>query len=372
MMMTFSKIQSSPDEWSSPWARRRSNPAMESYLLDPITAKERNIHQVPVDRLLEYSWLDKLAQNVKTTVYTLPKTVLKGLRGDRDFTATDQKLVETIPYYLSGAALVGAFVISGRKGLPAVRMSIGVGLYYAGAMAANLLVDGYYKARYGVDLGLRYQRADGRVEKVFGSVDAPRLDLLTSRHYKTIQEKMKIPSNLADLNQACREQIIRAISSAESLKLILGVLLAAVGAGQVARTNAWAVALNPNGALGKIWSDPKTGGVFNRLKLTLNRGNEFLESVFRERLLLKKTAPLIQKTALWGLLGFLGYGLYQSSKVVKVKRYEASPFQMPQYLPRGSQNLRSQSAFQEFIRQQNKSSLRIDAPRAEGGSFYDG
>ncbi len=373
--MTLPNIQSSPEsQWSAFKNSGNHKNLSKLYFPDPITAKERNIHHVPVDRLLDYSWLDKVAHHVKTITYILPKTVFKGLRGDQDFTKTDQELIKNIPYYLSGLALMGCFVASGRKGVSAVRMGVGVGLYYAGALAANLFVDGLYKARYGVDFGLRYQQADGRVEKVFSSVDSPRFDLLTSQQYQVIRKKMGIPPDLADPNQACREQVVRAISSAESLKIMLGIILAAVGAGQIARTNAWAVALNPNDALRKIWSDPKTGGFFNRLRLTLKRGNEFLEFIFRQPLLWKKSTPIMRKSALWGLLGFLAYGLYQSVNVVKPKAYEPSPFQVSHSPSREAQRLRSQKAFQAFIEQRQPSaSLKNErfrvATREKGGEL---
>lgn len=321
------------------------------YLLDPITAYERNIHHVPVDRLLDFTWADKVLYDFRNIF----STIVKGLRGDEDITAADFKQMSKVPYYLTGLVLMSSFLASGRKRISAVRMGAGILFYYLGVSLANTMVNGFYKARYGIDLTQKYQRADGRIENVYNSVEAPRLDLLSSQQYRQIQQKMDIPSNLANQEQACREQILRAVSCAEALKIVLGVLFAGVGAGHLARSDSWAVLLNGTGALAQIWRDKKIPSPGRRLKLMFQHAGSVGRHIFRERLVLGKESHWFQKSALWLTLGMVGYGIYQSLRVVKQKRYQSSPILPNQWDNNhsGNTSLETGRAFQQFIRHRN-------------------
>ncbi len=331
------------------------------YLLDPITAYERNINHVPVDRLLDFNRADKALYGFRTAFMTLPATIVKGLRGDEDITTADYGLMTKVPYYLTGLVLMSSFLAAGRKKISATRMGAGILLYYVGVGLANAMVNGFYKLRYGIDLTQKYQRADGRIENVYNSVDAPRFDLLSPEQYRQIQRKMGIPPNLADREQACREQILRAVSCAEALKIVLGVLFAGVGAGHLARSDSWAVLLNGTGAMEKIWKDAKIPGVLQRIRHSFNHIGSLGSQILRERLVLGKEAHWFQKFALWLTVGMVGYGLYQSLRVVKPKQYQSSPI-----LPNrwgnnsaGNTTLETGSAFQQFVRHRN----------LEGGTF---
>jgi hypothetical protein len=321
-------------------------------LIDPITAKERNVHHVPVDKILDYSTLDHIAHNLKTIFYTLPKTVFKGLRGDPDFTFSDFMLVSQIPYYAGGAFLAYSF-LAGRDKPSFARQGVGVGLYYLGNLAANGLINKIYKYRYGVDLTQKYKRADGRIEKVFASADFARFDLLTKKQYAEMQRKMKIPSHVADSDQACREQLYGVISSSRAIKLLLGNALAAVGAGYIARSIHWSKLLGSKllgsePILSRIWRDPLGGSFFNRLATSWTAFKSNIMPALEERILgIGPSAPsaTLRKSVLGGLLLVGAFCLYNSWNVIKPKRYESSPYTL---LPRGENWLNDQSVFKRF------------------------
>lgn len=314
-------------------------------LIDPITAKEWNIHHVPVDKILDYSFLDKVAYNLKTLFVTLPKTVYKGLRGDADFSFSDFMLISQIPYYLGGLVLTMSFM-AGRNKPTAIRQGVGVGLYYLGAMAASKAVNFIYKKRYGVDLDLMYRRADGRVEKVFASVDFPRFDLLSQKQLRTMQDKMGIPSTVADRDQACREQLFRIISSARSMKLILGNVLAAAGAGYFARTDAWARLLDGHGTLKTIWTASR-GNILERVSKTGLWAKSIIGPAVQEKVMGTpgEVAPWLRKLTLAGIGATILLCLAESMNVLKLKRYESSPITL---IPRGENWMNQDSLFNRF------------------------
>ncbi len=314
-------------------------------LIDPITAKEWNLHHVPVDKVLHYNFLDRVAYNLKTLFVTLPKTVAKGLRGDSDFSFSDFMLISKIPYYLGGMFLVGSFA-AGGNGPAAVRQGVGVGLYYLGVMAANKAINAVYKMRYGVDLDLMYRRADGRVEKVFASVDFPRFDLLTPEQTRTMQDKMGIPTTVADRDQASREQLFRIISSSRSMKLLLGNLLAAVGAGYLARSDSWARLLGHHGTLSKVWNNSNASWL-DRLSDAMITAKSYVRPAVSEKLLghSQEAAPFLRKFTLASVAGVVGLCLWQSLNVLKPKRYESSPITL---IPRGETWKNQNSVFTVF------------------------
>lgn len=325
-------------------------------LIDPITAKERNIHHVPVDKLLDYNQLDHLSHDLKTLFVTLPKTVVKGLKGDPSFSFSDFMLISKIPYYMGGAVLAYSF-LAGRDKPSFVRQGVGVMLYYAGVTLANRLVDFIYKQRYGVDLNQKYRRADGRVEKVFASADFARFDLLTPKHYQEMQEKMGIPPTVADRDQACREQLFRLISSSRAIKLVLGNVLAAIGAGYLARTDLWSRLLGRESTLGTIWRDPAGGGVLNRLNDTWVALKSFVGPALKEKIqgVPGEASPWLRKVTLGSLLGIGALCVYESLNGVKSKRFESSPITL---IPRGENWLNDSSVFNRFLLMQEEGRRR--------------
>jgi hypothetical protein len=258
--------------------------ALTDLLVDPITRKKFDLDTPFTDRLLHLTPAQQVKLSLQHGFITLPKTIVQGLKGDNRFTFSDFLDVANIPYYLGGAVLAGSFLAGGDR-FNGLRQGIGVGTYFLGIMASNLGINQFFKMKSGVDLNQKYRKPNGDIEKVFASVDFPRLDLLTEADYSKLARKMGIPSNVADPKREVNEQTRQIISTARADKLILGNLAAAIGAGFVARSELWARLLDSNNPLKTIWS-PRAehqGTLMNRLAKT----NAFLWA---------KTAPALKET----------------------------------------------------------------------------
>jgi hypothetical protein len=244
-------------------------PPVTELLVDPITRKRYKIPNPYSDVALYPGPIGKLGLDFQQTFVDFPKTIAQGLRGDSHFTFSDSLQVSSIPYYLGGMFLVGSFLAGGDK-LNSARQGVGVALYYLGISAANQAINAFYKWHTGVDLGMRYRKSNGDIENVFASVDFPRLDLLSEDDYKRMIQKMRIPSNIADPKREVNDQTREVISASRTDKLILGNLLAAIGAGYIARNDAWARILTDNGALKATWNwkDKLAGSFLQRLRTT--------------------------------------------------------------------------------------------------------
>jgi hypothetical protein len=257
-------------------------------LVDPITRKKFDIESPYSDKLLRMGPLQKFKLDLQQSTVALPKTILQGLRGDSQYTLTDFLHVSSIPYYLGGLFLVGSFVAGGDR-VNAARQGVGVLLYYLGVMAANKGVDQFYKWHTGVDLDLRYRKSNGDIEKVYASADFPRMDLLSHQDYEQMAKKMGVPVNVADPKREVNDQARLVAGAARFDKLILGNLLAAIGAGYIARSDAWARLLKDNGAIRAAWNmkDKQVGNFGSRLKAT-------------GQILWSKMQPALQETVLGG------------------------------------------------------------------------
>lgn len=241
----------------------------DELLADPITRKTYHLESAFDDELMRLNSLEKLQLGLKNTFVTLPKTVYHGLRGDSQFTLSDFLKVAAIPYYLGGIVLAGSFYV-GRAKVPFARQSVGVLLYFLGMMAANKGINEFYKLKSGIDLDLRYRKPNGNIEKLFASVDFPRLDLLEETDYDLMARKMGVPNNIADRKREVNDQTRQIISAARTDKLILGNLLAAAGAGYIAQSDVWARLLGSEKNLKTIWGPDTTnsGGFLDKLKYT--------------------------------------------------------------------------------------------------------
>lgn len=276
-------------------------------LVDPITSKHLHLDSPFQDKLYDPKGWQGIKQALKENFIETPRAVVNGLKGDSSYTFTDFLTITKIPYYLGGAILALSFR-AGRDKVNFVRQGIGVGLYYLGIIAANKAIDAIYKMRYGIDLGMKYKKPNGDIEKVFASADFPRLDLLTPQHYQMMRGKMGIPENIADPKAETNEEIKRIISVSRADKLILGNILAALGAGYLARSNGWARLLGKQGTFRKIWSDPLQGGVINKLANTATALKGILIQGFREKItgLPGESAPWLRKSVLGGVLALSG------------------------------------------------------------------
>ena len=326
-------------------------------LVDPITSKHLGLQSPFADKLLDLSPLQKLKLGVKGTVVDLPKSVLAGLKGDSSYSFTDFLNVAKIPYYVGGAVLALSFR-AGRDKVNFVRQAIGVGLYYLGVMGANKAIDKIYKRTSGIDLGQRYQKADGgKIEKVFASSDFPRLDLLSPEQYAAIQKKLGIPDNVADPKAETNAQIKQVISTSRADKLILGNVLAALGAGYLARSNGWARILGKQGTLKNIWRDPLGGSVANKLANTVTAIGGILGKGFKEKItgLPGEASPMLRKGILGGGAIIAGAVLLHSALTLRNKKaYESSmltkslggnsPYLDPAFNPGTAQERSSESS----------------------------
>ena len=239
--------------------------------IDPIARKEFKIQSPFTDNLLQPTWKQQLTMPLRHLFVTLPKTIGQGLRGDNSFTFSDFLDVAKIPYYAGGTCLAMLFAAGGDR-FTATKQGLGVGLYYLGVMAANTGINKFYQWKTGVDLGLQYQKANGDIENVLASVDFPRTDLLTEKQKAKIARKTGVPSNVADPEREINDKIRHIISAARADQLLVGNLLAAVGAGYIARSNLWGRLLDSNAALRAIWrnNDRQPTGLFNRLGKTVD------------------------------------------------------------------------------------------------------
>lgn len=246
-------------------------------LVDPITAHRLELETPFSDRILRLGPLDKLKFNLKNTFVTIPQGVIRGLKGDSNFSFTDFLNVAKIPYYVGGGALATSFLL-GKDRLNFTRQAIGVALYYLGVIAANKGINALYKYKDGVDLDLRYRKSNGDIEKVFASSDWARIDLLRPEDYKRLREEMEIPDNVAHPDREVQDNIKRIVTVSRADKLILGNVLAAVGAGWLARSDAWARLIGSGKALVTTLRDPNGGGIGNRL---VNAGLSFWGTIRR-------------------------------------------------------------------------------------------
>lgn len=206
--------------------------------LDPVTRKALHLLPDAHEQILRLNAAQRMSLDLQNTFINTPKQVIHGLRGDQESTGAHLLNIATIPYYLGGAFLAGSFAAGGNR-RAFVQQSVGVALYYMGISVANASINGLCKATSGVDLDLRYRRPDGEIQKVYDSLDFSRSDLLEQSDYDKMARKMGIPGDIADPKQEIRQRGRQIASDAKTDKLVLGNLLAAIGAGWIARHVPW-------------------------------------------------------------------------------------------------------------------------------------
>lgn len=298
-------------------------------LVDPITSKRLNLDSPFKDRILQLNGRQKLKLALHNTFVTIPSAVYHGLRGDSSYSFSNFLNIAHIPYYLGGAFLAASFA-AGRDRVNFVRQAIGVGLYYLGVAGANHGINALYKHKNGIDLDLRYRKSNGDIEKVFASADFPRFDLLSEEDYQRMARKMGVPDNVADPRHEVQENARRIISTSRADKLILGNLLAAVGAGYLARTNAWARLLGNQGVLKAIWTDPAGGNLLNRAANGVLAMVGLVERGIQEKITgyAGETNPLLRKSVLGAVALGAGYTVWHSLNALHRRRDYESPLAM--------------------------------------------
>ncbi len=296
-------------------------------LVDPITSKKLKLYSPFNDRLLRLTPWQTFKLNLKNTFVTLPKTVYQGLRGDANFSFADLLNVSSIPYYLGGACLAASFA-AGRDRVNFIRQAVGVGLYYLGVTAGNTAIDKTVKWRTGLDLNQRYRKSNGDIEKVSASVDWARFDLWSEQDYHHIAQKLGIPTSVADPKREVQEEVRRIISTARTDKLILGNLLAAVGAGYIARSDVWARLLGSGKDLKTAWKHPVGTGFTNRFVTVFDTLRGLLEPLKQEKLTgyVNETRPWLRKSVMGLALGSAGLILLHClgiNRQLKKRNYES-------------------------------------------------
>lgn len=242
-------------------------------LADPITRKKYDIETPFDDKLLRLNTWGKTKLAAHESFVKLPKSIYHGLRGDPNFTFSNFLNVTSVPYYLGGAFLALSFA-AGRAKVDFARQAVGVGLYYLGAVASNKSIDAFYKAKTGIDLNLKFRKANGDVERVFASTDFPRTDLLEKSDYRRMMKGLGVPDDVSDPKREVQDHVREIISAARADKLILGNILAAVGAGYIARSDGWSSLFKVKDGgwenLRNIWNfqNKSEGNVLTRLAHT--------------------------------------------------------------------------------------------------------
>lgn len=313
-------------------------------LVDPITRKKYDLDTPFTDRLLNLTPAQEIKLSFQHAFVTLPKTIMQGLKGDSRFTFSDFLDVANIPYFAGGAFLALSFRAGGDR-VNFLRQGLGVGMYFLGIMGANKLINRFYKSISGVDLEQKYRKPNGDIEKVFASVDFPRMDLLPEAMYNYLARKMGIPTNVADPKREVNDQVRQIISAARADKIILGNIAAMAGAAYFARSDMWARLLDNNKPLKAIWqrNDPQQGDFMNRLIKT----NSFIwgktEPAIKDTLhgAANETNPWLRRSLLGTIAASTGLILWHSWNTMnRGQRTYESPFLSnlpPQFAPELSQ-----------------------------------
>jgi uncharacterized protein YcfJ len=309
--------------------------------LDPITRKELNLAPDAHDKLLNLNNWQKTKLNIHNTFVDMPKQIYHGLRGDDDFTGTHLLNIAAIPYYLGGGFLAASFAAGGGNKLNVARQASGVLLYYAGTGAANAAINALAKQSSGVDLGVRYQSPDGDIHKAFNSVNFSRYDLWKDSDYARIAKKMNIPDTVADPRQEVRQRTRRVVSETDTDKLILGNILAAIGAGFIAHRIPWARLMpgNIGSDLKQIWRGGAQGqaneSIATRLKetghLTAKIGLILMKFiVFGHR---EESDPRLRKIVLTTMAGLTGLIAWRTVRSSEGKDRHYKPAQLDRMSP---------------------------------------
>lgn len=286
---------------------------------------QRRRKALPEDTLLDYNILDKSLQKLKTVFVTLPKAIGRGLRGEQDFTFSEMMLNAKVPYYLGGLFLTLSPLFGGNR-FEAIRQGTAVGLYLLGIAATNGAINALYQLRYGVDLGMLYRSKSGQVEKVFGSADFPRFDLLKPRHYTMMARKMGIPADIYEQDGAVREQLRKLIVSSRALKLVVGTLASAVGAGYLARSDAWFSVTSAFKSMDRVWSSRQLG-FWGKTSRSLGLLGSALKNPLVEKLTMSG-APLWRQGVIGGglVVGLLAVGYVLTNRLTHKDYAETSAY----------------------------------------------
>lgn len=202
-----------------------------------IAKPTENIHSKK-EQILRLNALQKLSLGIKKVTKDIPDSMIRGLQGDRTVNFNDFLQMALVPYYLGGAMLYNCFRAGGDI-KTAKKQGVGIVLYYLGVGLGNNFVDSFVKHKFGIDLNLAYKASDGRIHKVFESVDFTRWDLLEEKDWQLMGDRLGIPRDIVDRDTAIKEEVTKILVKARAWKLVLGSTFAAIGAGFIARNKVW-------------------------------------------------------------------------------------------------------------------------------------
>lgn len=241
-----------------------------------VEIKSMEDHHISPDKVLRLNALQNFKLGVKKVTYDIPKSIVRGLQGDKSVSFHEFLQMAALPYYLGGAMLYNCFRQGGDRTL-AKKQGLGVVFYYSGMALANNFVDSFVKHKYGVDLNLKYRNEKGEIRKVFESVDFTRWDLLTDKDWEVMGDRLGIPRDVPDRDTSIKEEVHKILVRARAWKLVLGATFAATGAGFLARSETWNTLLANNTAFKTAFKNIFAG---NTGKPVLRRLGEFKTQLF--------------------------------------------------------------------------------------------
>lgn len=279
---------------------------------------------VPLDRPLKTNLLDETVIGGYRRFWQIPQKMAKGLRGDKDFNFSDLMLISKFPYYLGGAVFTAVAAMGGGSKQPFINAGVGVALYMLGQLGGDRLVNTLYKHKTGLNLARLYEtpprlaygnKGDKPVGPDFSpmymSTQFPRTDLTEPSEKQRLAKRLGL-DHLPDPTRAVDERIHTLVGDSRLLKIIVGTVLSAVGAGYIARSEAW-------GQLGNVLSaSQKAPGVIAKWTTFWEGLLSKTGTALADRLVPPVGKGLgrgIQYSLFAGLmLGGLGYSVYRIYK----------------------------------------------------------
>lgn len=222
--------------------------APQVILPSPIQAETQG-GLIPKDTAINANPAQRLKMGVHDLTDNLPYTIRQGLKGSDTFTFSDQMLLaRTVPYTLGGATLAGIYGLAGGSRLPLLNAAVGVGLYMAAQSLATRAVREAWHLQTGLDLNQLYKVAKSpdshpHYERLYASTAWPRTDLLpqsgTPQSVDELARQFDIPDSVNDRKGAVAKRIRQLIGQSRINELLVANTAAAIGAGYVARSQAW-------------------------------------------------------------------------------------------------------------------------------------
>ncbi|MEZ4575862.1 MAG: hypothetical protein R2857_13250 [Vampirovibrionales bacterium] len=279
---------------------------------------------MPEDRPFASDWniVDKTLLSLKTTFVTLPQTIVaKGCGATRRFLFpmlccwARCRTCWVGPCWSVATWPVATGARPFDRGL--------LFMYLMGALVTNKLVDGIYRHRWGLDLARKYRSKFGKIEPMYASVDFARFDLLSEADYQRLAKKWVSPSACIIAKGRCRSRLSMPLHGAVRLRFYWALLLSAIGAGYMARTDAWLSVPDKLAALRPVWRDGSTQ-FFAKVAQSARIMTHALKTLFIERLNISQAPGWKKAVVLGGTAVYVGGLLYALLAGIKQKDYDTT------------------------------------------------